>query len=284
MGMRPPALTRRAVVVAAIAAGTGCLGDRRLGTPTDEPPTEPIPSATPTTTTPSSGDPVTREVGEPYETDAGWAVTVENVAVHHGVRKFGTVHVDPAWEDGAQFVVADVTVDGRGPDVTDLDVAAETDTVDRSGRIYVHSERNADETRQRFGFAVPTDPAPSQAALVWRPDDGPTVRWTLSDGTVDALGVAPAFTVESFATPETATGSTFETELTVRNDGGRDARFLAEVGDAAMSDQPEVTLDVPAGETATKRPSVPAHFGDDDEMTVVLRWEGGTTERTVRRG
>jgi hypothetical protein len=29
---------------------------------------------------------------------------------------------------------------------------------------------------------------------------------------------------------------------------------------------------------------VPAHFGDDDEMTVVLRWEGGTTERTVRRG
>lgn len=211
-------------------------------------------------------------------------MTVENVAVRHGVTKFGTVHIDPTWEDGVQFVVADVAVDGGGPDVADLDVAVETDTLDRSGRIYVHAEANADETRQRFGFAVPTDPAPSEAALVWRRDDGPAVRWPLDADAVRALGVAPAFAVESFAAPEATTGAEIETTLTVRNDGGRDGRFLAEVGDAAMSDQPEFTLDVPAGETATGHPHVPAHFGSDDRLTVVLRWENGSEERRVRRG
>ncbi|MFC6988297.1 hypothetical protein ACFQJD_05430 [Haloplanus sp. GCM10025708] len=281
--MRSPATTRRAVVVAVVSAGAGCLTGQSPGTPTGSQTTgEPTTSPTPPTPSETPADDRTRAVGDAYETAEGWTVTVENVAVRHGVRKFGTVHVDPVWADGAQFVVADVVVDGDGPDVTDLDVAVEVDTLDRSGRIYVHSERNADETRQRFGYAVPTDPAPERAALVWRPNAGPTVRWALDSAAVRALGAAPEFSVESFTAPETATGSELETTLTVRNAGERDGRFLAEVGDAAMSDQPEFALDVPAGETATGRPTVSAHF-DDDEVTVVLRWENGTKERRVRR-
>lgn len=227
---------------------------------------------------------VTREMGEAYAVDGDPTVTVERPAVRHGVVEFGTVHPDPLWIEGSQFVVADVAVEGRNaPAVTDLDVAVGTDTVDRSRRRYVHAERNT-QRRQRFGFPVPTDPAPSEAAVVWRPDRGPVVRWSLPDAPVTALGRAPDFGVTSFAVPETATQeSTVEATVAVTNDGDRDGRFLAEVGNTSISDQPEVTADVPVGGMVTVTAEVDAYVVEGDEFGVVLRWAGGTQHRTVRR-
>lgn len=255
----------------------GCLGapggdGRPDGATTDDP-------------TPPSDGPVRRAPGERHATADGWSLTVSVVGVRHGVVRFGTVHSDPLWESGAQFVVADAVVDGDGaPAPADLRLFARTDTLDRSDRHYVHAGRTAGAGRQRFGFPVPTDPAPARAAVVWRPDEGPAVRWDLDDASVRALGAAPAFDVESFDAPRTAApDGEFETTLTVRNDGDRDGRFLAEVGNARASDQPQVAVDVPVGEVVTAAPTVRAHFDDRGDLPVVLRWEGGTERRTVRR-
>ncbi|MFB6156381.1 MAG: hypothetical protein ABEJ34_00880 [Haloferacaceae archaeon] len=199
--------------------------------------------------------------------------------------EFGAAHPDPRWRDGAQFVVADAVVDGDGaPDPAELNLSVRTDTLDRSDRYYVRAEDNEDDRRQRFGFPVPTDPAPSRAWIVWRPEEGPTVRWPLGDDRVAALGAAPTFAVESFETPKTAVpDGDFEVTVTVRNEGDRDGTFLAEAGSAAISDQPEVAVEVPVGETGTGTATVDAYFGDREEMAVVLRWEDGTIRRTVRR-
>lgn len=148
----------------------------------------------------------------------------------------------------------------------------------------MYAPDDAPDRCQRFGFPVSADPGPSRAGVVWRPDDGPAVRWRLPDDLVGALGGGPAFAVESFDAPRTAVpDDEFETTLAVRNEGERNGRFLAEVGNALVSDQPEVTVDVSDGETVTRHPTVRAHFGDGDELAVVLRWEGGTERRTVRR-
>ncbi|MFB6080988.1 MAG: hypothetical protein ABEJ81_08325 [Haloferacaceae archaeon] len=285
--MRPPVTRRRLLALAGptLTVG-GCLGSSAgddattdeqttAGTTIDETPRR--------TTTPPDG-PVRRAPGERYETADGWSLTVDPVGVQQGVLRFG-VHIDPVWESGSQFLVADVAVDGDGaPDPTDLNIFVRTDTLDRSDRQYVHGETNADGRRQRFGYPVPTDPSPSRAAVVWSPDDGPAVRWSLGSDLVEALGAAPDFAVESFSVPETAVpDDEFEATLSVGNDGDRDGTFLAEVGNALISDQPEVTLDVPVGETVTGHPPVEAHFGDGDELPVVLRWSDGTERRTVRR-
>ncbi|MFB6281387.1 MAG: hypothetical protein ABEH40_05165 [Haloferacaceae archaeon] len=279
--MRSP-LTRRRLLAFALGAALpsgGCLGSSGDGATTEA-------TADATAGSPTTGDgPVRRAPGDRHVTEEGWSLTVAAVGVRHGVVQFGTVHPDPLWRDGAQFVVADAVVAGDGaPDPADLRLFVRTDTLDRSDRYYVHAATDADDRRQRFGFPVPTDPAPARAGVVWAPAEGPTVRWALPDGLVRDLGVAPAFAVESFDVPETAApDDEFEAAVTVRNDGDRDGRFLAEVGNGLVSDQPETTLDVPAGGTATARPTVDARFGDRDELPVVLRWEGGTERRTVRR-
>ncbi|MFB6141255.1 MAG: hypothetical protein ABEJ26_12580 [Halosimplex sp.] len=70
--------------------------------------------------------------------------------------------------------------------------------------------------------------------------------------------------------------------LTVANGGEGDGVFLAEVGDPAMSDQPEVAFAVPAGETRTATRRVRVHAEGDEAATVVLRWRGVRLERTLR--
>jgi hypothetical protein len=299
--MCPP--RRRDVLRAAplaFAAGAGCTTDG-LGSTTGTASQSPDRTVahgddgTPTGTDTDEGttlrtetdDPrgsVTREMGESHAAGDGFTVTVERPTVRHGIVEFGTVHPDPLRIEGSQFVVADVAVEGSNtPEVTDLDVAVETDAADRSDRRYVHAERN-DEGRQRFGFPVPVDPAPSEAAVVRRPDRGPVVRWPLPDALVTALGRVPDFGVTSFEMPDTAVHeSTIETTVGVTNDGERDGRFLAEVGNTSLSDQPEVTADVPVGGTVTVTAEVDAYFVAGDKFEVVLRWAEGIRRRTVRR-
>lgn len=248
----------------------GCLSGS--GTPTESPGTE----------SPSTHDgTASLAPGETYEKPEGWSLTVENVAVQNTVVEFATTHPDPVYGNGEQFVVADAVVTGAAPDPADLNVFVRTDTLDGSGRVYVRADSNEDDVRQRFGFPVPVSPTASQGAIVWEPDEGQTVRWELSAKMLKTIARPPEFELHEFEV-EDVPGDKVEATLTVENTGEGDGTFVAEVGDAMISDQPEVFVDVPAGETVTVTRKVWAEFRDRKELTVVLRWRGEKLERTVQ--
>lgn len=259
---------------------TACLGADRFGPATSATPTDsPTSDRTTATPTASPSDPILRQPEESYETD-DVTVSVSNLAVRHGMVTFGSVHPDPIWTEGSQFILATVAVEGS-EDPVKLDVTATADTLDERPDRYYGFAPNTPDSVQPLGFVVPTDPAPSEAAIVWH---GPReVRWPLPDGVVTKLGRAPDFSLEGLTVPESAReGMSLRVTLKVANRGDRDGRFLGELGDAALSDQPEITIPVPAGETVTATRSVGARF-TDGEMTVLLRWEGGVQRRTVRQ-
>lgn len=275
--MQSPA--RRALLGAlATLPLTACLGNSGPGTATAAPPTD-SPTTDRTTTTPPANQsgPMIRQPGEAYET-GDVAVTVSGLAVRHGMVKFGSVHPDPIWKEGFQFLLASVAVEGDEDPAT-LDVTMTADTLDERPDRYYRFAPDTPESVQPLGFAVPTDPAPSEASIVWH---GPReVRWRIPDELVTRLGRAPDFSLEGFRAPESAPrGTSLGVTVEVANNGDRDGRFLAELGNAATSDQPEIAVSVPAGETVTSTQSVDARFAEG-EMTVLLRWEGGVQRRTV---
>lgn len=257
---------------------TACLGNSSPGTatsatPTDSPTTDQI-TATPPAT--QSG-PIIRQPGETYETD-DIAVTVSGLTVYHGMVKFGSGHPDPIWKEGSQFVLASVAVEGDDDPAT-LDVTVTADTLEERPDRYYGFAPDTPESVQPLGFAVPTTPTPSEASIVWH---GPReIRWPLPDELVTKLGHAPDFSLKGLQVPESARqGTSLSVTIEVANSGNRDGRFLAELGYAALSDQPEIEVPVPAGETVTVTESVDARF-TEGEMTVLLRWEGGVQRRTV---
>ncbi|MFC7141064.1 hypothetical protein ACFQMA_14665 [Halosimplex aquaticum] len=297
--------SRRALLAAfgtALSASVaGCpetSGDAATAEPTPDPsqpaetPTaEPDPATRANTTTrtgTSTPAPVTLAPGESYVTADGWDLTVENLAVRRAVVEYGPTHWDPDWADGGQFVVADLVVAGDGApdpaDPTDLRVACQTDTTDGTGRTFVVADSNADDIRQRLGFTVPASPAPAEGAIVWSPADGPEVRWALPDPLLAEIARLPEFDLRGFEV-ENVPGDEIAVTLTVANVGVGDGTFLAEVGHAAMSDQPELTVEVPAGETRTVTRRVPFqnvwNDSDDEPATVVLRYREKRLERTV---
>lgn len=274
--------SRRALLSAlATLPLSACLGGDGSGTATPATATERPTDGTqsPTSSPTTSAKPVVREPGTAYETDE-FAVTVSDLAVRHGMVTFGSVHPDPLWESGAQFLLATVSVTGE-VDPANLRVTATADTLSERPDRYYGFAPDASASVQPLGFVVPTDPAPTEAAVVWH---GPrTVRWPVPDELVRALGRAPDFSLKDVSVPESARpGGTLDVTFTVANDGARDGRFLAELGNAAMSDQPEIELAVPAGETVTATRSVEARFVEG-ELTVRFQWEGGVQRYTVAK-
>lgn len=256
---------------------TGCLGlfdDTSTPTATPTDPATPTPTATPS---PTPSEPAIRQPGEAYVAD-DVGMTVSDLAVRHGMVTFTGAHPDPTWVDGAQFLLAAVTVAGeRNP--ADIDVTATADTLAGRPDRSLGFAPDAADSVQPVGFAVPTDAAISEAAVVWH---GPReVRWPVPADLVAKLGRAPEFSLEDIRAPGTAReGADIEVELDVANTGDRDGHFLAELGNDAISDQPEIEVAVPAGETVTATRTVEARFFDG-EMRVVLRWEGGLERRSV---
>jgi len=257
-----PSIGRRTFLVAGLSALAGCgfggetTGDAAPGTATSTATPSPTPAGSPTPET------VRLPPGEGYETDAGWTVTVRGIRVRRYVVQHGTVHPKQRWRPRAQFATAAVAVagtDDRGP--TDLDLAAETDVTEgRSDRVLLAGDGAAAGT-ERLGFPVPFSPAPSSGGVVWRRADAPAVRWEFGPDQVDALARPPEFEVRGFDVPdEAADGDRVPATLTVANVGDRDGTFRAGLGDAAMSAQPLVAVDVPAGERVEHNPRTPCAF------------------------
>ena len=237
-------------------------------------------AAAASTPTPTPG-PVVLDPGETHATADGWSLTVAAVAVRIGVVERGTTHPDPRWGEGSQFVTATIRASGDGaPDPAELRFACRTDTATQPRAIPVVPESDDGGPGARVAFEVPADPAPSAGALVWSPAGGPEVRWTLAAEHLDAVARPPAFDLESFRVAD-APGEAVAATLTVANRGDGDGVFLAEVGDAALSDQGELRVAVPAGDRRTVTRRIPAGVADGSR-TYVLRWRETVIERTVR--
>lgn len=259
----------------------GCSEQSTLNTETA---TEETPTTSSVTGSPiTSNRPASLLPGETYETENDWSVAIETVGVYVSINKFGTVHPDPYYADDAQFVVADAVVSGsNAPDPANLNLFVQTDSLDRSGVTYVAAESNQDDVRQRFGFTVPVSPAPNEGAIVWSRDSERSVRWTLPADVLTAIVEPAEFELHAFDAVDVS-GEEVEVLLKVENVGKSDGRFLAEAGNAALSDQPEIAIEVPRGETVATTRQVNARFRDEDEMTVVLRWRDTVLERTIQR-
>lgn len=267
---------------------SGCVGTEGPGTATEPGASgTPAPTMTPDgTRTPASSEATTLESNEPYRTPSGWTLRVAVYRVRRGIIEWGTVHSDAVVPEDRQFLQAGVRTSGEGaPDPGELCVTAEID----GKRPYEGcTSRLEAVSRGRLGqlHAVPV-PLPTDAdsvTVVWKSGDGHEARWRIDGTTVAELARPPEFVVEDLAVPETvADGEEFEAEITVRNDGQRKDWFVAELGFASASDATDLEIPLDVGERVTVPRTLSAHFGEGDELTVVLDWDLDSLSRTVRR-
>lgn len=265
------------LVVSSLAGLPGCLsgdpaGDGRTS-PTGPTPTE-----------------ATLALGEPYEHDDGWSLTLADADVHRIALRRGT-HVDPVGFPDGQYLRYRVAADGDAngpatggvlPDPARLEVTLDgrDATPDRRG-FWSEPVAGPDSTEGSMVTPVRTASA-ERATIRWRRPAG-AVEWRLPAAVRRAIAHAPDFEVRGFQVPgSVAPGSTFGVTLTVANVGDRDGRFLAELGATTISDTPELRVGVPAGETVEHverlDPYVP---GDADELILVLNWGLDRLERRV---
>lgn len=296
-----PSSSRRAFLAACAALSAGCL-DRSSGgdgdstpdtigspTPSDRrttsgertspgPPSE-TPSTTPDEETPPpnptvDADAHTVTLGETVD-----GVTVANTRLQVAVVTYGT-HSDVRYVDGGQFLI--VRVSSEAKSVRGLRLGAVTGASARLSDARRLNRRELSPTESDVAFPLPVAETDS-AAVVWHRPDERDVRWELPDDVVADLADAPDFEVRSFEVPDVAKdGEVIEATVEVVNVGDQDGTFIAELGSAAISDQGEVSVEVPAGETVALTSNVDADFGESDELTVVLRWRE-TVRRTVKR-
>lgn len=147
--------------------------------------------------------------------------------------------------------------------------------------MFVRADSNQDDIRQRVAFPLAVDPAPDAGGVIWSNLDGRTVQWELPTELVAAIGLRPSFELQEFDAWDVP-GDEVAVSVTVANSGAGDGRFLAEAGNERISDQPEIAVGVPSGETVTRSRNVWAEFGDTEEVTVVLGWRDTRLERTVQ--
>lgn len=296
------------VLSASAVSLSGCVGslgfdgsaDDSATTPGDSATTAPGDSATPgSSTTPddrstTSDDPITLSVGETFETDRGGTLTVEGVRIRKSIVS-GGVHFDPVVLPDRQFVVAHLSVSSPGAGTTgrtdylrsrELDsrfrVTLDGTRYPGDDRVFHVVPRSDDPEGVRLGFPVPAPATVERGSVVWT-TGVPEVRWSLTADHRDALARPPQFEVREFAVPDEVTrGSTFDATLTVANVGSGDGTFLAELGATTISDTPEIRIDVSAGETVTAKRAVEPYYPEEsDEMTLVLNWDVGQSNRTV---
>ncbi|WP_439025661.1 hypothetical protein [Haloarchaeobius sp. DT45] len=255
------------------AAAAGCLGSGEPGTSTSREPTDPAPATD----------------GEPPTTSAapgpGYSLSVEDIGVF---RRTTTIqhsnHVDVAADPETQYVVATVVV---LPPETGEPAEDPPNPTDRRFVATLDGETYDDAFATEFGsqyattIAVPVptglDPAEGTLQVGHRGEDGFWHQFTAEQ--LDRIAHVPRFTLDAFTVE--AGNATVQATLEVSNSGDRDGRFLAELGTNDISDTPEVSFEVPAGETVTKRESVAIYAEDAAEVTVVCNWGDTYHRRTV---
>ncbi|WP_324759830.1 hypothetical protein [Haloarcula montana] len=246
----------------------GCAqspGDDSVTPATDE--TTPSPTPTDGSTPTPTVDRQRVGVGETVSVN-GTSVTVSNPRVRLAIPVSG-MHVLPLTTDVGQFVVVDVTVDGSP--AAELDEAFGA-TV--GGDRVQESTPQSTTTAGAFGVPFPVGDHDT-AAVRWTAGSTTAVDWALPDSVRAALAETPAFRVTSFES-RVADGQRV-VELAVRNDGGRDGRFLGRLSFEGFSGGDLLSFAVPKGgsERYSGRPGkVLLYFENNGGETLTLQYPG----------
>ncbi|MCT9095941.1 hypothetical protein [Haloarchaeobius sp. HME9146] len=257
----------------------GCVGSDGLGTDSGREPAE-----TGTDPSPTDSTALDSTATDPASGD-GYDLVVENVAVYRRTTTAANgVHVDVAADPERQYVVADVGVLPPEDGETAADPPAPTDlefTVTLDGESYgnAFATEFGSQYATTIAVPVPTGIEPGTGELAVGPAGDGGIRHEFTAAQLARIARVPQFTLESF-TVEGGNASARAT-LEVTNEGDRDGRFMAELGTDYISDTPEVTFEVPAGETVTTEESVSVYAEDTAEVTVVLGWGSTYHRRTV---
>jgi hypothetical protein len=267
--------SRRALLASAIATTAGCLdvtGDDRV-------------SDAPTGTRSTTEDGTTRDDAEEGDAAPARRADVDGRSVHLVsartsraiVTLLAGVHPSVSAEADRQYVVVELEVSGDDPQQAARD-ACEL-------RVDHDPVQPVGETVQPFtdgvhlAFSLPLDVAPEEVSLAWV-GAVETPVFPLTHSLAGSLANPPEFEVRSFDVPARADGDEVAVSFTVANVGEGDGEFLAELGSRAISDQGELRVEVPAGQTVTVTRSV-GLVPSANEQVVVLDWGSAKLERTV---
>ncbi|WP_458206918.1 hypothetical protein [Haladaptatus sp. NG-SE-30] len=277
---------KRRRLLSTLAVGSvslaGCLSTSRPGS-TGTTTTDRTTTNTNTNTDTDPAQRVQRHLGESYTTDDGRVVTVHDARVQKSVVEF-EIHTDIVSLPDRQFVVADVSVtENEGDERTEFTnvFSVKLDGTEFPQDEHVRWLEPPSEDGHSLGFPVPVTDA-DEAAVVWHTGDDPLVHWFLGDDERQKLLNAPAFEIREFSVPDSSeAGGTLEATLTVANVGDRDGIFRTELGTNLISDTPELMLDIPAGESATRTETIDVPDFASDDVKIVLDWGADVLTRTV---
>ncbi|MDS0242248.1 MULTISPECIES: hypothetical protein [unclassified Haloferax] len=221
-------------------------------------------------------------LSESIQTDQGWSLSVTNTRVRKCVIQTNTVHSNPACGQGTQYLLVDVETSGSdAPSASTLNIG-----FDFAGK-YIEAQPLDSRSNQKsmvatYAVTVDVSSAPSGATIVWQGERDEQARWAVPKETVTKLSSSPEFHIESFEAPDTAAdGQEVEVLITVANQGDRDGRFIAELGDAALSDQPEISIEVKKGESVTEIYDIEVNYLEEEKMVLVLKSSGVYESQTI---
>lgn len=278
-----------AALTATVTTTTGCQQFGRSGTspgtgsgtaPPSSTNGSPTESAEPTTATGSTpDDPVskTASVGESVAVD-GRTVTLQSAdATRFLLVGLAGVHTVVAADRDRQYVVVELQVSG-----SDAQRTAENACRLRIDGGVVHPVAAAVDPLSEpthVGFELPLDVDPGDLTLVWTGDET-TVTWSLPAAVGAHLASPAAFEVREFDARKGGPNDVLEVSFVVANVGESPGAFVAELGWAELSDQPEISVPVDAGAVKMVGEKVPIYWSGE-ERTVVLDWGWDRIERTI---
>lgn len=218
---------------------------------------------------------VTHSIGETFETQSGFSVTVKNPRL----AKMVVVdqHTHPVqMAPNLQFILVDM----KKESTNNTETARRTSLTPRFKALVdghpadgssagLVEKYHPSKVGTTIGIPVSVSRGDA-AAVAWVRGLPKSVTWTLPDSIVSSLASAASFQIKDVSvTDETNPKVT----LTVRNSGNRDGTFYANVSGSQVQDGNKImAFDVPTAKTVThsERPGIRAPSGE--ETRVVIDW------------
>ena len=246
-----------ALSVGFLSVGAGCIED-----PDDR--TDGESETTPTSTltsTPTPEEPTDLEPGE-RATLAGLGIRIARPRVEKSVFLDHGTFLSLERDEHEQFVVADVSIDGGGPDEVTFALLVDGDEHEPSFAPTMVAEEDA--------IAIPVPVEASQEAAIVASVDGEDAAWVLDDGLVSQFANRPELKVVDVAVDSSGDGVVLST--TVENVGEHDGTFRALAAPTEMADvEHPIEFEVPAGKIHVNELEL-SEYDDPDDVKVTTDW------------